>query len=99
MKKHYKGQSFFAFVNAGSELEPLYSSKTLHISCGETSSLDIQNCTNILEYDDEKIKVGMGAVQLVIEGDSLVMDTLVKGCVTVHGCIFKIGFIYGEKGI
>ncbi|NCC08010.1 MAG: hypothetical protein EOM30_08215 [Clostridia bacterium] len=99
MKKHSDEQSFFAFTNAGGALEPLYSAKTLHISCGKTSSLDIQNCTSVLEYDDEKIKVGMGAVQLVIEGDSLVMDTLIKGCVTVHGRIFRIGFVYGDERV
>ena len=66
----------------------LYGRPVLHVDCG--GALEIENCRSILQYDAEKLKLGV-----TIEGNELVVDTYQKTLITVRGQVFSIHFGYG----
>lgn len=68
----------------------LYGKPALHLECGGRT--EIENCKGILEYDTEKIKLDMGNMWMLLEGDDLIVDTYRKSCITVRGRIFAVRF-------
>ncbi|MEG1381642.1 MAG: YabP/YqfC family sporulation protein [Ruthenibacterium sp.] len=74
--------------------EALYRQPMVHLNCN--GALVIENYKQIITYQPEQIRLDMGKIVLQIEGDALVMDTLQKTCITVHGNLFAVRFLYEE---
>ncbi|MEG1925367.1 MAG: YabP/YqfC family sporulation protein [Ruthenibacterium sp.] len=72
--------------------EGLYRQPMLHLNCN--GALVIENYKQIITYQPLQIKLDMGKICLLIEGDALVMDTLQKTCITVHGNVFTVRLCY-----
>ena len=60
----------------------------VHLDC--RGRLQVENCRGILLYSENAIELDMGAAQVRIEGDGLVMDTYQKAYITLHGRIFSV---------
>lgn len=72
--------------------ETLYQQPMVHLNCN--GALVIENYKQIVQYHPALIKLDMGKICIQIEGDSLMMDTLQKACITVHGNVFAVRFCY-----
>ncbi len=66
----------------------LYGKPILHLECG--GKAEIENCKGILQYDDRKLKLDMGNMWLLLEGDDLRVETYRESCLTIRGRIFSV---------
>ncbi len=70
--------------------QTLYGRPALHLECGGTA--EIENCRGILQYDDRNLKLDMGNMWMLLEGDGLVVETYRQSRITVRGRIFSVRF-------
>ncbi len=68
----------------------------LHVSC--KGRVEIEHCKGIIEYTKTSIKLDMDSICAEIMGDDLMLDTLLKEKMIIHGRIFCINLIYSEDG-
>ena len=70
----------------------MYHQQMIHVNC--EGAIEVENSEGIIDYDMHHVKLSMGKVCVVIEGDDLVMDTYQKNHIVIHGRIFELRFCY-----
>lgn len=69
----------------------------LHLRCD--GAMEIEYCREILHYSQTCIKLDMQSVCVEITGDELVLDTLQKDRITLHGRLFSVTFRYEKAQV
>ena len=80
-------------VSAQAAQDVLYGQPLLHVNC--KGALEIENCRAIVQYDSQRLRLDMGSMEVLIEGDDMTVGTYQKKLITVRGRIFSIRFYYG----
>ncbi len=74
--------------------EGFYRQPILHINC--FGQIEIENCKQILRYNEQEICLDMGLWQVSIFGDSLELCNANKGQLLLTGRVFRTEFSYGK---
>lgn len=56
------------------------------------AQMTVENHRGLVRYDPASITIGVGAYQLVIEGENLVIGTVDTETVTIRGTISRVSF-------
>lgn len=75
--------------------EALYARPALHWD--SEGRLELENCRQVLRYEENHLELDMGSVALVVTGDGLWIDTYRKNYMTVRGRLFSIEVRYGRR--
>ncbi len=94
-KEKISAKELFA-LGANKALNIIRPKPILHVSC--KGSVEIEHCKSIIEYTKSSIRLDMDNICAEITGDDLVLDTLLKEKMVIHGRIFGINLIYGKGG-
>lgn len=60
--------------------------------CKGSMEILTEGCRSILEYGDTRIRLDMGRETLCVEGENLSMSDFHRNCLTIRGCIRRIGW-------
>ncbi len=74
--------------------EGFYRQPVLHISC--CGQIEVENCSEILLYDENQIRLDMGCWEVALFGDSLELCAASKGRLVLKGKVFRTEFSYKE---
>lgn len=74
--------------------QEIYSHPSIVLRCD--GYVQIENCKEILLYNENSITLNMGKINVEIEGSELEMCSLSKGFIDISGKIFGIKYIYKE---
>ena len=97
MKKQKKAcGAVFAFARAlrrrahGRVQKLLYGKPALHIDC--TGNISIENCREILQYNEAELLLDMGICRVAFKGDGILVDIYQKDRITAHGRVVSVSF-------
>ena len=68
----------------------LYGKPALHIDC--TGNISIENCREILQYNEDELLLDMGICRVAFKGDGILVDTYQKDRITAHGRVISVSF-------
>lgn len=71
-----------------------YRQPILHINC--YGQIEIENCKEILRYNEQEICLDMGLWTVSLFGDSLELCNASKGQLLLRGRVFRTEFSYGK---
>ncbi len=94
-KKRFSMKQALGFGKLRELPEALYARPALHWD--SEGSLELENCRQVLRYEEDHLELDMGAVSLLITGDGLWIDTYRKNYMTVRGRLFSIEVRYGRQ--
>lgn len=72
-----------------------YRQPILHINC--YGQIEIENCKEILQYNQQEICLDMGLWKVALFGDCLELCSATKGQLLVRGKVFRTEFSYDGK--
>lgn len=68
----------------------------LHINC--RGSIEVENCSRVLEYTPQRIRLQLSEQIVTVEGDTLVILSLNRYVTQIRGAIYRLTFAQ-EDGI
>lgn len=102
MSKKQKRKTKFSFkeafcINANKLESSLHLCPMLHIST--SGEIYVENPGAIMLYNENEVQFDMSNVVVAIKGDSIILQTMEKGLVTVSGRVFSVEFMYCKEKI
>lgn len=96
--KHKKGErEHLGAIVKGLFRQPepgFYHQPVLHINC--RGQIEVENCKEILLYNDETVRLDMGHWEIALFGSELELCSMGRALLTLRGKVFRAEFTYKE---